>query len=59
MAVCWFMNLLRKTIKDVSENKFNLSEKLISLDHQEEHLELKSVSSNKDGLHLFMSFKSI
>ena len=32
-----------KPLEDISENKFNPSVVLISLDHQEEHLELKSI----------------
>ena len=49
-----------KPFEDVRENKFNpFVVALISLDHQEEHLELKSpVTTDKDGLRLFMSFKS-
>ena len=31
-----------KPFEDISQNKFNSSLVLISLDHQEEHLELKS-----------------
>ena len=48
-----------KPFEGVSENKFNPSVILISLDHQEEHLELMSpVTTGKDGLLLLMSFKN-
>ena len=48
-----------KPFEDISENNFNPSVVLILLDHQEEHLQLKSpVITDKDGLRLFMSFKS-
>ena len=40
-----------KPFEDVIEKKFNASVVLISLDHQEEHLELKSpVTTDKNGL---------
>ena len=43
--------------EDVSENNFDPSVLLISVDHQEEDLALKSpLITDKDGLHLFMSF---
>ena len=50
---------MKKAIRDVSENNFNLSiVSAVSLDHREEDLELKSpVTTEKDGLRLFMSFK--
>ena len=49
-----------KSFEDVNENNFNPFLVFISSDHQEEHLELKSpVVTDKDGLQLFISFKSI
>ena len=43
------------SLEDVSENNFNPSIVSVSLDHQEEDLELKStVIADKDGLRLFM-----
>ena len=48
-----------KPFEDISEKKNKPSAVLISLDHQEEHLQLNSpVTTDKDGLLLFMSFKS-
>ena len=48
-----------KPFEDISEKKKKPSVVLISLDHQEEHLQLNSpVTTDKDGLLLFMSFKS-
>ena len=49
----------KKIFEDISENKFNPFVVLVQLDHQEEHLELKSpVTTDEDGLPLFMSFKN-
>ena len=46
-------------LENVSENNYNPLIVLVSLDHQEEDLELKSpVITDKDGLLLFMSFKN-
>ena len=57
MCVGSFINWVTP-LEDVSENVFNSSIVLVSLDHQEEDLELKSpVTTDKDGLRLFMSFK--
>ena len=57
MCVGSFINWVTP-LEDVSENVFNSSIVLVSLDHQEEDLELKSpVITDKDGLRLFMSFK--
>ena len=59
MCVGLFINW-EKPFEDVNENNFNPSLVFISSDHQEEHLELKPpVVTDKDGLRLFISFKSI
>ena len=47
------------SLEDVSENNFNPSIVSVSLDHQEEDLELKSpLITDKDGLRLFMYLKT-
>ena len=47
-------------LEDVSANNFNPSIALMSLDHQERDLELKSpVITDTDGLRLFMSFRKL
>ena len=47
-------------LEDVSANNFNPSIALMSLDHQEKDLELKSpVITDTDGLRLFMSFRKL
>ena len=57
MCIGSFINW-ESPLEDVSENNFNPSIVSVSLDHQEEDLELKSpVTKDKDGLSLFMSFK--
>ena len=49
MCVGSFINW-ESPLEDVSENNFNPSIALASLDHQEEDLELKSpVTTDKDG----------
>ena len=54
-----FMNW-ESPLEDVSENNFNPAIALMSLDHQEKDLELKSpVITDTDGLRLFMSFRKL
>ena len=56
--MCWFIYELQNPLENVSESNFNPSIVWVSLDHQDEYLELKSpVSTDKDVLRLFMSFK--
>ena len=59
MCVGSFINW-EKPFEDVNENNFNPSLAFISLDYQEEHLELNSpVITDKDGLRFLILFKSI